>query len=416
MALFSFSSKQPVQINRNKDRYKIIGLLGKGQFSDVFNCFDTELNRVVALKQLRTEFVSDPSIFEAFLNEAKMLAFLEHPGVMMLYDIFIDEAGVPAYTMKLVKGNNLRCEYGLKTRAQLLNIFIKLCETLASVHDHGVIHLDLNPENVMLGAYGEVAIIDWGNAKLFDDSVYKEYMRFVVDAPQPPSTDNVIQNKTISRYFSPEQIKGDIDSFSPSSDIFSMGIIMYEMLSGTVPFYTKDPKMLSKQILECNYTPLHVQCPDLPKFLSQICAKMITKDPYNRYHSFNAILTDLDRFQNSGQAFKRITLRKGEVLCQEGQQGDFAFIILAGTLEVSRISNGQKIVLAYLNPEEIGGELALFTNEPRSATITAIKDTTISLLSRESVENELIKLSPWVQKMIYGLSKRFLKLNDLLVM
>lgn len=416
MSLFSFESKkQPVEKQKNKDRYRILGPLGKGKYSDVFNCFDEELNRVVALKQLREEYVSNQPLVQSFLNEAKLLSFIEHPGVMILYDIFLNEVGAPAYTMKLVKGNNLRGEYGIRTRAGFLNVFIKLCETMASVHDHGVIHLDLNPENIMVGSYGEVVIIDWGDARLFDDKAYKEYLQFIYKSPQFPTCDNCTLFNSVSPYVSPEQLSGDLESISPSSDIFSMGVILYEMMSGKLPFSIYDYSNVKGPINNFDAVSLYQQSSDIPRFLSQICAKMMAPDPFNRYHSFHSVLTDFDKLQNSGQTFHKRVLQAGEILFKEGESGDFAFIILSGTLEVSRVSDGDKIVLAYLQREEIGGELALFTNEPRSATITATEETTINLLSRESVQNELIKLSPWVQNMIYGLSKRFLRLNDYLV-
>jgi serine/threonine protein kinase len=409
------SSKKTVETDRKKDRYRIIGLLGKGIYSDIFNCFDEQLNRIVALKMLRSEHVSNQTIVSKFINEAKLLGFLEHPGIMTLYDIFFDENATPGYTMKLVKGNNLRGEFGNKTRAQLLNTFIKLCEALASAHDYGVIHLDLNPENIMMGSYGEVVIIDWGNALLFNDKPYKEYLQLIREAPEPSSCNQPVFNDVISSYSSPEQIAMNVDALSPSSDIFSMGVILYEMMSGKVPFASPDRVLLEKQIQFGIVPSLHEYCSDIPHLLSQICAKMMAKDPFNRYHSFNSILTDLDRYQNSGQAFYKRVLYGGDVLFKEGEQGDFAFIILSGTLEVSRMKDGYKIVLAFLKREEIGGELALFTNEPRTATITALEETTICLLSRQSVENELLKLSPWIQNMIYGLAKRFIKLNDYLV-
>ncbi len=416
MSLFAFeANRHSIKKKKNKERYRIIGPLGQGKYSEVFNCFDEELNRTVALKQLREEHICNQTIVQSFLNEAKLLSFLEHPGVMMLYDIFLNEAGAPAYTMKLVKGNNLRWEYGIKTRAGLLNIFIKLCETLASVHDNGIVHLDLNPENIMVGPYGEVVIIDWGNARIFNDKPYKEYLQFICRAPLPPVWNQFSPFDSVSPYYSPELLFHQPDYLSPSSDIFSMGVILYEMMSGTVPFASNSPEQIKSQLRQCDFQPLHQRCPEIPKFLSQICAKMMAADPYNRYHSINSVLTDLDKLQNSGQTFHKRVLKKGEVLFTEGEPGDFAFIILSGTLEVSRISGGDKIVLAYLKKEEIGGELALFTNQPRSATIIALEETTLSLLSRESVENELIKLSPWVQNMIFGLSKRFLKLNDFLV-
>lgn len=413
--LYFRSASNTVKTIKNKDRYRIIGPLGRGTYSDVFNCLDEELNRIVALKKLREEFVSNQIIVESFLNEAKLLAFLEHPGLLMLYDIFLNENGAPCYTMKLVKGNNLRWECGMKTRAQFLNIFIKLCETMASVHDHGIVHLDLCPENILLGNYGEVVIIDWGNARLFDDKAYKEYLALLCNTPDLPLSDHTIFQKKVTQYYSPEQTLSTNDALSPSSDIFSMGVIFYEMLSGMVPFSSNDPAILAEQICTIDVKPLHEVNSSIPHYLSHICSKMMAKDPYSRYHSFHAVLTDLDRFQNSGQAFNKRTLHPGEVLFREGEAGDYAFIILSGTLEVSRISRGDRVVLAYLKPEEIGGELALFTNEQRSATITAVEETTIRILSRETVESELQKLSPWVKNMIYGLSNRIIKLNDYLV-
>ncbi|NLD98320.1 MAG: protein kinase, partial [Fibrobacter sp.] len=416
MSLFQFrSSRQQPTPSETKERYRIIGLLGKGKHTDIFNCFDEELNRIVALKQLRSDFATDRSIVKMFTNEARTLGFLEHPGIVTLYDMFIDETGAPAYTMELVKGNSLRWECRNRTMAQLLNIFIKLCETLAAAHASGVVHLDLNPENIMIGPYGEVVIIDWGSSRIFDDKPYKNYVQFIREAPDPPSYDNYSSFGAISKYNSPEQAAGDIQSLSPSSDIFSMGVILYEMMSGVVPFSGNNPQSLANQIQNCNALPLNEICSDIPKHLSQICDKMMAKDPYDRYHSFNQVLNDLDHFQNSGQTFSKLTLHTGDVLFREGEQGDFAFIINSGTIEVSRIVNGMKVVLACLKRGEICGELALFTNEPRSATITALEETTISLLARESVEGELQKLSPWIQNMIYGLSKRFTKLNDYLV-
>ena len=109
------------------------------------------------------------------------------------------------------------------------------------------------------------------------------------------------------------------------------------------------------------------------------------------------------------------SFRPGDVFVQEGDKGDFAFTIISGSVEVSRMVGGVKKVLSVLGPGEIVGELAIFSNEPRTATITALEPTTISIMNRPSIEQEMQKLSPWVQKMITALSNRFIKLNEQMV-
>lgn len=416
MQLFQSHPNDTAKSLMVRERYRTLGLLGNGRFADVFSCFDRALNRIVALKQLRPDFRDDVTIVKAFINETKLLSYLEHPGIVALYDSFIGEEKTPCYTMKLVKGNNLRRDYGTKTRGQLLGIFTKLCETMASVHDRGVIHLDLNPENIMLGSYGEVMITDWGNARLFNEKPYTEYLTLVRDAPPPPTDTQQQQCKTtFSRYYAPEQLTEERESLTPSSDIFSMGVLLFEMMTGKMPFSAATPAELTHQICTQVIPALQACCPEIPSTLSGICSKMVEKDPFLRYHSFHEVLIDIDHFQNSGQAFSKRKLKAGEILFNEGDLGDYAFMILDGNVEVSRTIKGKKRVLAHLGREEIAGELAIFTHQPRSATIIALKECTISLLTRASVEQELQKLSPWVQRMVSGLSERFIKLNDYLV-
>ena len=402
--------------NLTADRYRIIGLLGRGTFSDVFNCFDTSLNRIVAIKQLRQEYLKDDLKKKMFLNETKLISYLDHPGVVTLYDTFISKEGLPSYTMKINKGFTLREELASKTRGQMLAIFIKLCETLAYAHDKGVIHLDLNPDNIMLGQYGEVVITDWGNAILYNDRPYMEYLKLIRDTPAPPfdiMSNHLTEN---SAYLSPEQITGDKESLSPSTDIFLMGVILFEMITGRRPFEAKSEEELHKKILNDRAPLLNEVQSDLPNMLSLICAKMLEKDPYSRYHSFHDILIDIDRLQNSGQAFSTMKFNAGDIIINEGDPGTFAFIVLKGSVEISRFINGERKILARLGRNEIVGELAIFTKEPRTATVTAFENgTVIRVMDYESVEQEMQKLSPWVQNMITGLSRRFMKLNDFLV-
>lgn len=415
MNFFNFQQKDELlESLRQKDRYRILGLLGKGEVADIYSCFDTYLNRIVAMKQLRKECRDDEAKVKLFLNETKLITYLDHPGILALYDISVNDDGLPFYTMKLIKGNNLRWDLTSKTRAQLLEIFIKLCETLAYAHDKGVIHLDLNPENIMLGQYGEVIITDWGNAFLYDEKPYRDYLKLVRDAPLPPTGIKYNDIPDKPNYISPEQAGGGTDSLFPSSDIFSMGIILYEMMTGTQPFKGNTNEEVLHLIK--NHIPplIHEICPELPRMLSLICAKMLEKDPFLRYHGFHELLVDIDKFQNSGQAFSLRKFQAGEIIFREGELGNYAFTIINGSVEISKSVDGCKKIIAILGKNEIVGELAIFTNEPRTATVTSLyNNTVIRIMDRESVEQEIQKLSSWVQKMITGLSKRFIQLNEL---
>lgn len=406
---------QAKQNEKQDERYRLLGSVGKGRTADILSCFDKSLNRIVALKQLRPEFAADEKKVAGFLNETRLASFLDHPCVVTVYDTFSSENKTACYTMKLVSGNSLRYELSKKTRGQLLAIFTKLCEALAYVHDKGVVHLDLNPENIMIGQYGEVMIADWGNARIYDKKPYMDYLKLVRDAPPPPDIGNDIPVPAIAWYMSPEQSAANPDAIAPTSDIFSMGVILYEMMAGKVPFYAPDIKQLVDQIQRGTPRLLHEICPEIPRMLSLICAKMLEKDPFQRYHSFHEVLRHLDQFQNSGQAFSTQKLNPGDIFIQEGDHGDYAFMVTAGSVEVSRTVDGVKKVLSVLGPGEIVGELAIFSNEPRSATIMALEPTTIRIMDRPSVEQEMQKLSPWVQQMISALSKRFIKLNEQLI-
>jgi CRP-like cAMP-binding protein len=155
---------------------------------------------------------------------------------------------------------------------------------------------------------------------------------------------------------------------------------------------------------------------EVPSMLSQICMRMLQKEPADRYPDFHAVLRDLSSFRGVGEAFPQRDYASGEIIFNEGEPGDFAFMILVGQVEIlKQLGEPAPRVIATLGVGEVVGELAIISKLPRSAGARARGPTRIRILSQADIENEMRKLSPWVSKMITGLSSRFLQLRDRLL-
>jgi eukaryotic-like serine/threonine-protein kinase len=298
-----------------------------------------------------------------------------------------------------------------------LEIFVKVCETLAYAHDRGVVHLDLKPANVMVGRYGQVFIMDWGNAFVYDPGPYRAYLETHVQKPQlltlPSETGIFVLGTPLN--MAPEQFSAPRTHSTPAADVFAAGIILYQMLVGTNPFVAKDLAGIRQAIEEIVPPPAHSVNADIPKRLSEICERALEKSSANRYRNCGEMLADLKRFQDTGEAFVKKSYQSGELIFEEGASGEYAFIILSGRVEVAKQHGHERKVLAVLGPNEIVGELALFTGEPRVAEARALEPTVIRIMSKEDVLRELDKLSPWVGKMITSLAHRFVNLNEKLL-
>jgi serine/threonine-protein kinase len=405
----------------SKDRYEKVDDIGEGGLSKVVSSFDRCLNRIVAVKELRQAFLSDPDLLNAFITEVKMISYLDHPGVVTVYDTHLTVGQQLRYTMQLVDGQTLQAflDYHMQPDvvsenylSDVINVFTKLCETLAYVHDKGVVHLDLKPENIMLGHYGEVMIMDWGNAYLYDDSLYEDYVRKFIESDSETNIQLEVRDAILGTplYMSPEQTLSRSD-LGPSSDIFSIGVVVYELLTGRRPFAAATVEEIVEKVRTLVPPPVHELNPDIPLRLSSIVQKMMEKEPGDRHQSAHEVLDDLQAAQTSGQAFPLWEIPAGQVIFHEGDPGDFTIRIKYGRIEISKENQGSKKVLAELGPGDILGELAVFSDLPRTATAIALEDTAVYLMRSAEVNAEMEKLSPWVSQMICALSSRFDVLN-----
>lgn len=408
----------------HSDRYSFSTYLGEGGFGTVVASFDGYLNRATALKQLHSHFRDDVQQLRAIMNEVRLISYLAHPGVVSVYDAFVDPDGNFNYTMELLNGENLEdLLFRLEDEGKRLplplaiKIFTKLIETLAFVHDKGVIHLDIKPSNIMLGEYGEVQILDWGSAHLYAPERYEEYLhRYGKDA----KAEDMIHDRSdriegTIPFMSPEQTEQPRTQLTPASDIFTTGVVMYQALSGRFPFSYENLERFLHDLHQVEPPLLNELRGDIPIRLSQICAKMMSKSIEDRYSTFQEVLQDLEDFSNSGQMFRQTVYQPGEVLIRQGEMGDHAFQVIDGQVEISVKVDGKEKVLATRGSGAIIGELAVFTKEPRSATVTARETTTIKVLNEAMIMEELEKLNPWVGHMVYQLSQRFIEQNKRII-
>ena len=266
-------------------RYALISHLARGGMADVWVGHDRLLDRRVAVKILHPEFAANESFVERFRREAQAAANLNHANIVDIYDWGRDQ-GVYFMVMQLIAGHNLRevlrAEGALEPR-RVAQIAVAVAAALGAAHDHGLVHRDIKPANVLVTPEGGVKVTDFGIARAWDDS------------DQLTRTGAVIGTAT---YFSPEQAQGL--SADGRSDLYALGVVMYELLTGVPPFVGESPVSVAYQHVREFAPPPSDLNPNIPAALDSIVMRCLEKDPRRRYQTAGALAADLGRFL-SGQ-------------------------------------------------------------------------------------------------------------------
>ncbi|MBM3198893.1 MAG: serine/threonine protein kinase, partial [Chlamydiae bacterium] len=288
--------------------YKILRKMASGGMGDIFLAEDPLCHRKLALKRIRADRRKQEGLRERFLKEAQIAAKLSHPCIIPIYQIHISEEEV-YYTMPLVEGSTLK-EILQTTREQekeggshhpigssllaLMRIFLHIGQAMAYAHDKGVLHKDLKPENIIIGPYGEVLILDWGLA----EQAGQEKEPLPMEEDKLGSFHLTRPGKvagTLS-YLPPERLYGHRASFA--SDIYALGVILYQMLTLRFPFQGKDVRQYKQRIKQGKLIDPLERAPyrDIPPQLAHIAKRCLAKHPNKRYPSVNNLLQDLNNY------------------------------------------------------------------------------------------------------------------------
>jgi tetratricopeptide (TPR) repeat protein/tRNA A-37 threonylcarbamoyl transferase component Bud32 len=250
----------PTRLSDRWGRYAVLGEIARGGVGVVLKARDPDLGRDVALKVLRHEHAANRDALQRFVEEAQIGGQLQHPGIVPVYDFGLGSEGQPYFAMKLVKGRTLAQllagrEPLASTRPALLSVFQAVCQTIAYAHDRGIVHRDLKPSNVMVGAFGEVQVVDWGMSKILarggaaDDAGAVEVTHPVVRTVRSStgSAPSVVGSVLgTPQYMPPEQARGELDRIDERADVFALGAILCEILTGRPPYVGTEAEILAQ--------------------------------------------------------------------------------------------------------------------------------------------------------------------------
>ena len=289
--------------------------IGRGGIGRVLMVHDRHLGRYVAVKELLSEHAelmseretpgSGSSVLAArFLREARITGQLEHPNIVPVYEIGVRDDGRLYYTMKLVRGRTLASALNacrtLDERLRLLKHYIDLCNAIAYAHDRGVIHRDIKPENVMVGEFGETVVLDWGLARVQGkEDLQGRQLERQIRLHMDEQAGRTMEGRAIGTpaYMSPEHAEGQIDKIDELSDVWSLGAVLYKILTSRPPFVDVDSDDLISRAMSEPAEPVLAVCPDAPAELAAIADKALQYERVDRYRSAKAIAEEVEAYQ-----------------------------------------------------------------------------------------------------------------------
>lgn len=276
----SEENHQPTRVRFG--RYELLDEIGRGGMGVVYRARHVELNRIVAVKMILSGYLADAEQIRRFQQEARTAAQIRHPHIISVFD-YGQEEGHHYFAMDYVAGQSLQSllETGPLPIERAVQLVATVARAVDHLHQHGIIHRDLKPSNVLLDERGQPYVSDFGLAKWLQATDSRTLSGTVLGTPS---------------YMAPEQAEGHTTAITPRTDVYSLGAILYALLTGRPPFVGNNPVEIVLQVLESEPPPLRELRPEVPRDLELICLKCLEKDPQQRYGSARELAEDLERF------------------------------------------------------------------------------------------------------------------------
>ena len=284
------------QLNTS-ERYKDLVKIASGGMKTIYKAFDEKSQRYIAYATLNNDVSAE--VKETFIKEARLTAKLNHPNIIPVYNMGLNENELPFFTMELKTGDSLKhildqikdknANYTDRyTLHNLLEIFLKICDAIDFAHSKKVIHLDIKPDNIQVGSYGEVIVCDWGLSKIYDKQIDTVDINQQLLNPEKLNTETLHGHiKGTPGFMAPEQVLGE--KKSPQTDIFSLSCLLYSLLMHHAPFEGNDIKEILEKTVSGNYP----QPANIPKSIQAVLSKAMTVEPDQRYQSVGELKKEI---------------------------------------------------------------------------------------------------------------------------
>lgn len=267
-------------------RYRLVAQQGSGGMAVIYKAVDQELGRTVAVKILRPSLTKDPEFLERFKNEARSVANLNHPNIVTVYDVGNDQS-TNYIVMEFIDGSDLKKlirDEGALPVDQAVDLVIQICAGIGLAHRAGLVHADVKPQNVLLTSTRQIKVTDFGIAQALSETTTEERQAVVWGSPH---------------YFAPEQARGERPS--PASDVYSIGIVLFELLTGRLPYTGTSQQELALAHIRDEVPYVTEFAPHVPEELSRIVHKVMSKEPSQRYRMADQLGQVLAAYRQRGQ-------------------------------------------------------------------------------------------------------------------
>jgi serine/threonine protein kinase len=413
---------------RRRLRFELLREVNRGGMGLIESALDPFLGRRVAIKTLREELLQDERVAIKFEEEAQITGQLEHPNIVPIYEIG-EDGHEPFIVMKLIRGRSLGDLLRVPVSApqdpiglqRFVAIVLKLCDALEYAHSRGVYHCDLKPDNVMVGDFGQVYLMDWGVA-LLESKKHRltpesaPGRRFSIEHLIASDRDSLIRVtgpddagdpvRGTPAYMASEQLWGRTEEIDARTDVFGIGAILCEILTGRPPNeWDSLPNIATRK------EP--IELPDgtgawtrLPPELRRITRKALHPLRDQRHPDIASLRGDLEQFMRGGGWFDTRSFAPGEVIVKEGDAGDSAYIIEEGHCQVFKNLHGRRELVRTLGPGDVFGEISVFAGGPRTATIQAADAVKVKIIGGDSLNHELDQ-NPWLGAFVRSLATLF---------